>query len=62
MKIENVTKITAFRIVTNEDEYCNYTRHSADVWTVVMGESEESVNDCKELEKLFQNYLDKLNK
>lgn len=34
----------------------SYVRFSADNWMVVMGESLESVMDCKDIEKAFHDY------
>ena len=57
MKIKDVTKSTVYYVTTDEDEFYEYVRHSAIGWGVVMGESEEPVYDCEELEDLFQASL-----
>ncbi len=54
MIIKEVVKSTVFLVTTDEDVYNEYTRYSATNWTVRMGESDEPVYDCKELEDLFQ--------
>lgn len=54
MKIE---KATVYYVETDEDRF---TRHSAENWTVVMGESDEQVYLCKGLETEFQKELSKL--
>ena len=46
-----------WHIETTEDEFNKYTRHSAGCWTVTMGESEEMVYDCEELEAKFQEWM-----
>ena len=59
MEITEVTKIVCFLIET-DDEYQNeYTRYSADNWTVRMGESDEALYNCKEIEALYQEWLAK---
>jgi hypothetical protein len=57
MKILKVTPISGFIVETNEDEQFSYTRHGADCWYVKMGESDEPVYDCKEIEAKFQEYI-----
>lgn len=59
MKIKNITKATIFYVETDEEEYCRYTRHGRDSWTVAMGESDEPVYDCSELEQMFQEWISK---
>jgi len=56
MKIINATKSIVFYVETDENELNKYTRHSSENWTVTMGESDEPVYDCEELEKLFQEW------
>jgi len=55
--IERVTKITCHFVTTDEE---TYTRYSENSWSVVMGESEEQVYDCADIEKEYQEYI-KLN-
>lgn len=57
MKIVRVTKAIIFYIETDEKDYHRYIRHAANSWTVAMGESDEPVYDCEELEKMFQKWL-----
>lgn len=54
MKIKKITKSEIFHVVTDEAGYYEYIRHSATCWTRTMGESDEPVYDCEELEALFQ--------
>lgn len=55
--IIKVSKITAHVVDTDEAEFSHYTRYSATSWFVTMGESDEPVYDCEELEKAFQKFL-----
>ena len=57
MKILNATAINGFIVETDEDELFNYIRYGADCWYVKMGESDEPVYDCKEIEARFQEYI-----
>jgi hypothetical protein len=57
MKITNATRSIVFYVETDENELNRYTRHSSENWTVTMGESDETVYDCEEMEKLFQEWL-----
>lgn len=54
--IEEITPITGFRVETNDE---TYYRWSADSWTIVIGESEEPVYNCAELEGAFQIFKSK---
>lgn len=56
MKILSVTCVTSFSVETDEDEYNEYTRYGENCWMVRMGESDETVYDCEELEKLYQEH------
>jgi hypothetical protein len=57
MEILNVTPIQGFTVATDDDELFSYTRYGADCWYVNMGESDEPVYDCKEIEAKFQEYI-----
>ena len=57
MKIEEITKAEIHFVTTDEEDYYKYTRYSATNWTVRMGESDEPVYDCEELESMFQSAL-----
>ncbi len=57
MKILEVVKMESFKVETDEDEVSTYIRYSKNSWFVKMGESDESVYDCEELEKLYQEYM-----
>ncbi len=59
MKIKEVTKIVCFLIETDEEYPNEYTRYSADNWTVRMGESDETLYNCEEIETLYQKWLTK---
>ena len=54
MNIKSAESTTVHFVETDDDGYTLYTRYSADNWTVRMGESDESVYDCAELEAAFQ--------
>ena len=54
MKITKITKEIIHYVETDEEDYNTYIRHSAKNWGVIMGESEEVVYDCEELEVMFQ--------
>jgi len=55
--IKEVTKAEVYFVTTDEKDCCEYTRYSPEVWTVKMGDSDESLYDCQELEGLFQSYV-----
>jgi len=57
MEITYLKEFTATIVETDEPEYSRYTRYTSDNWTVVMGESEEPVYDCTELERLYQSKI-----
>lgn len=53
MRITETREIKAVGVTTDEAEY---TRYGADAWYVTVGESDEPVYDCKEIEILYQKY------
>lgn len=57
MRIVSATSVVVFYVETNEENLNQYTRHSAENWTIQIGESDEQVYDCAKLESLFQEYL-----
>ena len=57
MKINSIERFIGFIVETDDEEWPTYTRFCADNWTVRMGESEEQVYHCEELEALFQEYV-----
>ena len=57
MAIKEIAKSEVHFIETDEEDYYSYTRYSATNWTVVMGESDEPVSDCEELEAEFQRAI-----
>lgn len=56
MKILETRPIAGHRVETDEPEYNQYIRYGADCWFVQMGESDEPVYDCKELERAYQEH------
>ena len=54
--IKNITKEESFNVITDEEEYAQYTRYSEDCWYQSIGESIEPLYDCKELEDKFKEY------
>jgi hypothetical protein len=54
MKVVDFMKTVVYFVETNESNYSFYTRYDADNWTKRMGESDEPIFDCEELEKQFQ--------
>ena len=59
MKITEVTKIVCFLIETDDEDNYMYTRYGADNWTARMGESDEPLYSCEEIETLYQEWLAK---
>jgi len=57
MKIQTTFSQIIDVIITDEDEYIEYTRYNRDCWFMSMGESTERLYDCEEIEKLYQDYL-----
>lgn len=55
--IVSVTPINAHIVVTDKEDCPSYTRYGPDSWTVSMGESEEQVYECAELESEFQKFI-----
>lgn len=53
IKIEEIREFTAHIVETKKH---TYTRYSPQCWTIIMGESEEPVYDCEELEEAYQKY------
>ena len=54
--IKEITKKEIYKVITDE-EYNQYTRYSANCWTVTIGESDEPVYDCEELEIEFKKIM-----
>ena len=61
MKIKDVTESVELSITTDEEDYNEYVRYSADKWYVWMGESLEPCYGCEEQEKVYQEYLKEKN-
>lgn len=59
IKIEEIREFVSHTVETSENVY---TRHSSQCWTIVMGESEEPVYDCEELEKAYQEFISNKNR
>ncbi len=59
MQIKQVDKATIYYVETDENEWHYYIHHGADSWSLLMGESWETLYDCEELEQMFQKWLHK---
>ncbi len=59
MKIIKVTKAIVYHVETDREELNHFTRHSANNWTVAMGESDEPVYECDDLESMFWEWMGK---
>jgi hypothetical protein len=57
MKITKAHEIKGHHVETDEYDFNQYTRYGPYSWFVTMGESDEPVYDCVEIEALFQEYL-----
>ena len=57
MKIKSVRQIKCHVVETDGKEEKDYTRYGPDSWAVRMGQSDECVNDCSELEREFQAFI-----
>ena len=57
MRIIETTPILCISVTTDETKFNEYIRYSVDFWYVKMGESEEPVYECKEIERLYQEYI-----
>lgn len=57
MKIIAITPVAGLFIETDSGDY---TRYGPNSWTETMGESEEPVSDCANLEFAFQEYMKSL--
>lgn len=59
MQILEVRDVYAMAVETNENPWNQYTRYGHDAWFVSMGESQEPVYDCEEIERAYQEYIKK---
>lgn len=57
MKITEVKQITAHIVETDSKDFPTHTRYGPNSWTVSMGESDEQVYECAELESAFQAFI-----
>ena len=57
--VAEVRPISGERISMKGPWPTEYTRYSADSWTVTMGESDEQVYDCADLEEAYQLWKSK---
>ena len=58
MKIIEAVPMTVYIIKTDREEFNQYIRYDSDTWFMTMGESDEPMyDDCKEIEKLFQEFI-----
>lgn len=55
MKITRIAKAECH--IVHDDIGTTYTRWGPDNWSETMGESEEQVCDCTELEQAFQQFI-----
>ena len=53
IEIEEIVPISGYRVDTTGGVLYRY---SADDWTIVIGESEEPLYDCENMEKAFQEF------
>jgi len=56
MKIIRTRKIKGYQVDTNENQYIRY---GSDCWFITIGDSDEPLYNCKEIERLFQEYMAK---
>jgi len=54
MKIIEVTRFAGYSVDTDGSIY---TRYGPKSWCVIMGESEEPLYNCSEMEELFQKFM-----
>lgn len=54
IKIQEIREFKGIRVDTVENSYSRYSEH---YWTETIGESEEPVYFCEDLEKAFQEYI-----
>lgn len=52
--IKEIEKSEIYYVTTDDEDYNEYIRYSSSRWMVIIGESEEPVYDCDELEEEFQ--------
>ena len=52
--IKGIEKSEIYYVTTDDEDYNEYIRYSSSSWMVRIGESEEPIYDCDELEKAFQ--------
>lgn len=53
MKIVSVVEKTVHYVETDGEHYNSYIRHSKNNWTMQIGESDETIFNCEELEMLY---------
>lgn len=56
MQIRDVNEIQGHIVDTDDKPWGQYIRYGYDCWYLSMGESDEPVYNCEELEKTFQEY------
>lgn len=57
MKVTAVLPVVVHLVTTDQKEFHTYTRFSSANWTQTMGESDEPVYDCQELEAAYQAFV-----
>jgi len=62
INIESVAHFTGTMVETDGEDYPTYVRYGPDNRKVVMGESEETLYDCEDIEKLYQEFINKSSK
>lgn len=60
--IKEIDKSEIYYVTTDEKEYNEYIRYSSNNWMVKIGESEEPLYDCEELEAEFQRAMEEKQK
>ena len=57
IEIASVEDMHSVAVEVPDEEWPNYIRYGPDCWMVTMGMSDESVMDCTEIEKAYQDYI-----
>lgn len=50
--IKGIEKSEIYYVTTDDEDYNEYIRYSSSSWMVRIGESEEPIYDCDELERV----------
>lgn len=57
MEIKSIDETVVYTVVTDQPGWDTYHRYGAETWMIGMGESDEMVYDCSELESKFQEFI-----